>query len=168
MIIEACDEHANLVRATASSYRFDKRGRLYPPHSTDYATNTQIDKARCVRTKGDNTPVTDEQALGVMAALLREFHEFRFSLSHRTVKQHERMVTAGKRYGSELDKHLVSGPPDPAAEIVRELCGSLTKQHEEQIELIKVPKAKGSPSSVHGPVASRVSIALWQGGHERI
>lgn len=136
--IEACDEHANLVRATALDYEFDRQGALIRLNSTDRASNTQIDKASCVRTKGDKTPLTDEQALGVMAALLREFNRFRLSLSHRTVKQHERMVTAGKRYGSELDKHLSHGPPDPPAEIVRDLCGSLTKQHEGQIEFIKV------------------------------
>ncbi len=59
-------------------YRFDERGALIRVNSTDYAGNTQDEKAKRVRTRDADTPVTDEHALGVMAALLGEFRQFAF------------------------------------------------------------------------------------------
>jgi hypothetical protein len=134
---EVYDERANLVRATVKSYRFDDRGALICVRTTNCTGNVRKTKPRCVRAKDTTLPLTDELALGIMAALLKEFRKFRFSLSRRTVKQHEKIVTAGKRYYADLAKHLKKGPPDPAAGIVRELCGLLTEEHEGQIEFIE-------------------------------
>ncbi|HET7154772.1 MAG TPA: hypothetical protein VFI87_05325 [Hyphomicrobiaceae bacterium] len=74
---EVRDEHTNLVRSTAKQYRFDERGALIRVNSGDYVGNTQDEKAKRVRAREADTPVTDEDALGVMAALLAEFRQFR-------------------------------------------------------------------------------------------